>query len=218
MIARPASSSRFGERSRALDAADVRRHDDDVLVFLLPRIAEQHRGGVDVVDGNVEKARDLVGVHVDEQHAVDAGRRDQVGDELGRDRHARGAPAPVLAAVAEIGDDGSDPRGRRPLAGVRHDQELHQVLVHGRAGRLHDEDVAAAHVLHDLDADLAVAEAADGDAAERQAQVKRDVACERGMSFAGENSRRDRVQRRGSLSSSSVIVSIGWGGRDRTYV
>ncbi len=44
------------ERSGALDAADVGRHDDDVLVLLLPRVAEQHRRGVDVVDGDVEEA------------------------------------------------------------------------------------------------------------------------------------------------------------------
>ena len=83
----------FGERAGALDAADVRRDDDHVGVLLLPGVAEQHRRGVDVVDRDVEEALDLIGVHVDGQHAVDAGRRDQVGDELGRDRHARGAAA-----------------------------------------------------------------------------------------------------------------------------
>ncbi len=45
---------------------------------------------------------------------------------------------------------------------------------------------------------LAVAEAADGDAAERQVQVIRDVARERGMSVAGENRGGDRIQGRDS--------------------
>ena len=40
-------------------------------------------------------------------------------------------------------------------------QQLHQVLVRRRAGRLDDEDVARADVLLDLDVDLAVGEAAD---------------------------------------------------------
>ena len=40
-------------------------------------------------------------------------------------------------------------------------QQLHQVLVGRRAGRLDHEDVARAHVLLDLDVDLAVGEAAD---------------------------------------------------------
>jgi hypothetical protein len=105
-------------------------------------------------------------VHVDEENAIDAGRRDQICDELARDRYACRAPPPVLAAVAEIRHDRRDPRGRSALARIGHDQELHQVLVHGRTSRLHDEDIAAADVLHDLDADLAVAEAPDGDAAE----------------------------------------------------
>src|SRR5690606_39187770 len=110
-------------------------------------------------------ALNLVRVDVDEQNAIDAGGRDEVRDELGRDRHARGAAAAILAAVAEVGDHGRDARGRSSLTGIRHDQQLHEILVHGRAGRLHDEDIAAAHVLHDLDADFAVAEAAYGDAA-----------------------------------------------------
>ena len=49
-------------------------------------------------------------------------------------------------------------RGRGALEGVEHHQELHQVVVHRRAGRLDDEDVRAPDVLVDLDEDLAVRE------------------------------------------------------------
>jgi hypothetical protein len=44
--------------------------------------------------------------------------------------------------------------------GVQHQQQLHEVIVHRRAGGLDHEHVAAADVLGDLDHDLAVAEAA----------------------------------------------------------
>ena len=80
----------------------------------------------------------------------------QVGHELGGDRHAR-LRLPVLPGVAVVRHHGRDAAGRRALERVDHDQQLHQVVVHRRAGRLDDEDVLAAHVLVDLDVDLAVA-------------------------------------------------------------
>ena len=48
------------------------------------------------------------------------------------------------------------------------------MVVAGRGRRLHDEDVGAAHVVVDLDEDLAVAEAADFRTAERYAEMRAD--------------------------------------------
>ena len=117
------------------------RHGQEVLV--------EHRRRVEVIDRNVEKALDLGGVQVHRQHAVGPGPGDQVGHQLGRDRH----PAFVLAilpGVAEIRDHRRDPLGTGPLAAVDHDQQFHQVVVDRRAGRLDEEHVAAADVLVDL--------------------------------------------------------------------
>ena len=83
----------------------------------------------------------------------------EVGDELRGDRRARRDLA-VLARVAVVRDDRGDAPRRRAAQRVDHDQELHQVGVRGRARRLEHEAVDAAHVLLDLDADLAVAERA----------------------------------------------------------
>src|SRR5690606_8557446 len=97
-----------------------------------------------------------------------------------------------------------------------HHEELDQVLVHRRAGRLHEEDVAAAHVLHDLDADLSVAEAADADSAERQIQVERDVAGKLRMCVAGKDRRRSiqelysRDRERGRPAAASRGDWLGW--------
>ena len=85
------------------------------------------------------------------------GHGDQVGHQLGRDRHARLVLA-VLPGVAEVRDHRRDPARRGALGRVQHDQQLHQVVRRGRR-RLHDEDVAAADVLVDLDRDLPVLEA-----------------------------------------------------------
>ena len=138
-----------------------------------------------MIDGDVEEALDLAGVQIDRQHAVDAGRGQQIGDQARRDRRARLALA-VLPRVAEVGDDGDDRAGRRALERVDHDQQLHQVVVHRRAGRLHDEAVHAADVLVDLDVDLAVGEARHLGAAERRLDVPADRLRELAVGVAAE--------------------------------
>ena len=157
-----------------------------VAVVLALQVGQQHRAGVDVVDRDVEEALDLVGVQVHRQHALDADRLQQVGHHLGADRHARAARAAVLAGVAEVGDHGGDAACAGALERIDHDQQFHQVLVRRRAGRLHDEDVAGAHVLADLDRDLAVGEAADRRLAELDAQVAGDLLRQRRVGVAGE--------------------------------
>ena len=146
--------------ARAHHAADVRRDDDNVVLWpvALLDVARHHGGGEQVVGRDVEESLDLAGVQVERQHAVDAGAFDQVGDELGRDRRTRPRLA-VLAGVAEVRDHGRDaPRGR-PLQGIHQDQQLHEVVVGGERRRLDDEHVLAAHVLLDLDENLHVGEA-----------------------------------------------------------
>ena len=59
--------------------------------------------------------------------------------------------------------------GRRALQRIDHHQQLHQVVVRRRADRLQHEHVLAADVLEDLDHHLAVAEAADLRASQRDA-------------------------------------------------
>ena len=72
----------------------------------------------------------------------------------------RGSNFAILPGVAEVRHDGGDALGRGAAERIEHEQQLHEVVVHRRAGRLDDEDIATAHVLRDLDQDLAVAEAA----------------------------------------------------------
>ena len=159
-------------------------------------------------------------MQVDRQHAIDARARDHVGDELRRDRHARRARPPVLARVAEVRHHRGDARRRRAPAGIDHDQQLHQVVVGRRARRLHDEHVAAAHVLHHLDVHLAVGEPSDVGAPSGVCQVTRDVVrqlpdwhCPRtAPAFL-------RPPPIAPYSSGQVVATCpttGWGGRIRT--
>jgi hypothetical protein len=78
---------------------------------------------------------------------------------------------------------------RRPAAGVGHHQQFHQILCR-RIRRLHDEHIAAAHVFHQLDIHLAVAEAPHMRAAQRHMQVPRDLLRQRGIRLAGEHGNR----------------------------
>ena len=119
------------------------------------------RGGVDVVDGDVEEALDLVGVQVHGEDAVDTGDLQHVGHDLGADGHARGAHATILAGIAEVGNHGSDAAGRGATQGVDQDHQLHQVVVGGRTGGLDDEGILATDVFQDLDVDFAVGETTD---------------------------------------------------------
>ena len=111
---------------------------------------------------------------VEGQHPVGAGAGDQVGDELCRNRGARSG-LPVLAGIAEIGDHRGDPAGGGTPERIDDDEQLHQVVVGRRAGRLDDEDVLAAHILHDLDEDFLVGKAADQALGERNFEIGGDT-------------------------------------------
>src|SRR5437870_2192242 len=83
-----------------------------VAVAFQEEIVAQEIEGGNLVDRDVKKALDLAGVQVDREHAVGAGGPDQVGDQLGGDRHP-GLVLLVRPPVPVIGDHGGDATGRR---------------------------------------------------------------------------------------------------------
>src|SRR5262245_35245861 len=91
-----------------------------------------------------------------------------------RDRDAR-LVLLVAARVTVIRDHGGDAVSRRAPEGVDHDQQLHQVRVYRRAGRLHDENVAAADVLQYLKVELAVGKARGVRAAKLDPEILADL-------------------------------------------
>ena len=138
-----------------------------IVVFLLPDVAEQDWRGIDIVDRDIEEALDLVGMQIDGQYAIDAGRCDHLRHQLGGNRHTRGAWPAILARKAEVRNHGGDTRRRSTPGGIDHDQQFHQVFGGRRAGRLDDKRLATANVLENLDVDFAVAEAAYLSASQR---------------------------------------------------
>ena len=125
-------------------------------------------------------------MEIEREYAVGACRRDDVGDQLGRDRGARGRFA-VLASVAVIGDDGRHPPRRTALQRVEADEQLHQVVVCRVGGGLNHENVFSPHVLVDLDEYLHIRKAPHTGFGERQAEIVGDCFGERPVAVAGED-------------------------------
>lgn len=112
-------------------------------------------------------------------------------DVLGRDRRAR-SRLPILSGIAEIGDDRRDPPGGRAAQRVDADQQFHEVVVGGIAGRLQHEHVLAADVLVDLDEDLLVGEAADQRVGQRDFEIVGNRLGQRQVGIAGHQFHRAR--------------------------
>src|SRR5438876_1014452 len=127
------------------------------------------RARVHVVHGYVKKALDLGRVQVESQRAVGARAGQEVGNELGGDRHPADILA-VLASVAVVRKNYGDPRGAGAPEAVQHDQQFHQVFIDRRASRLHQKDVSAAYVFFDAHRDFTVGEIRQRHLAERIAQ------------------------------------------------
>jgi hypothetical protein len=134
---------------------------------------------------NAWSPSNLPRVQIDGDHAVNACRRQQIGNEAGGDRGAR-ARFSVLARVAKVRHHGHDRLSRRSFEGVDHHQKLHEIVVHRRARGLHHEAGDAAYVLIDFDVDLVVREARDLGAAKRRFQIAADLLRESAVRVAGE--------------------------------
>ena len=126
-----------------------------------------------MVHGNIEEALDLLRVEVHRQDTVDPGGHEQVGHQLGGNRHAR-LVFTVLPRVTVKRQHGGDPVRARPPQRVYHDEHLHQMMVRRGAGGLHHEHILPAHVLLDFHERLAVWEGLDSRFAQLDANVGAD--------------------------------------------
>lgn len=130
---------------RSLSTASVGADNDALLHWQVLADPAQSAGlGVEVVDGDIEESLDLAGVQIHGDDMVAAGRLQHVCHQFRSDGSTR-LVLLVLAGVGEVGDDGGNAAGRGGLAGVDHDQQLHQAVIDvARSSRLQDEDCAHA--------------------------------------------------------------------------
>ena len=172
-----------GELSRARDAAEIGRDNDDVFEIAFLQIRGEDGRRSEMINRNVEEALNLTGMQVDRHDARDTRRLHEVRDELRRDRLAAARLA-ILTRIGVVRHDGRDAVRRRPLAGVRHDEKLHEIVVDRLRGRLNDEDILAANALADHHLRLAVVEMTDVCIAKRHADVRCDLLRELGVGVA----------------------------------
>ena len=179
----------FGELTRTGNRAKVGRDDDGIVrthAELARNIWDQHGGAEHIVHRDIEKALNLRSMQVHGQHAVCARGGDKVGNQLGRDRVTRLALA-ILPRIAKIRDNRRDTASRRALAGVDHDEQLHQVVIDRTAGGLHQKYVRTAHGLGNGNRDFTVRESGNRRLTDRQAERGRNLHCQGGVRVAGEN-------------------------------
>ena len=179
----------LGEGAAARHAAHVRRHHHHVLhgaAELLGVVVNEHGIAQQVIHGDVEEALDLGGVQVHGQHAVGAGGGNHIGHQLGADGVAALGLA-VLPGIAEVGHHGGDAACGGALAGVDHDEQLHEAVVDGLAGGVDEEDVAAAHRFIQGDGGLAVGEMRYLGVAQLGADDLADLLRQSGVGVAGED-------------------------------
>ena len=100
---------------------------------------------------------------------------------------ARGSDLAVLAGVAVIGHHRRDASGAGALEGVEHQAQFHQIVIDGIRRGLDHENIRAAHVGADFDADLAVAKRADLGRQQGAAQVIADGLGQSGIGSAGQD-------------------------------
>ena len=146
-----------------------------------------------MVTGNVEVTLDLSRVQVHGQHPVHTGFHQQVGGELGGDRFTPSGLA-VSTGVAVIGHHRCDLARRSPAAGIHHDQQLHQVIIHRSTGGLDQKHIAAPDRLLDLHVELAVSEAFADARTIGNTQVGRDLPGQTGIGGAAEQAQPARVR------------------------
>ena len=91
----------LGISASALGAAGVRRDDRQIRQRMLLKITDKDRRGIKVVHRNIKEALNLRGVQIDRQQAIGAGHRNQIRDQLRRDRNARAVLliGPAIAVI-----------------------------------------------------------------------------------------------------------------------
>src|SRR3989442_12735190 len=125
-----------------LGAADVGRDDDGIGQVQLADVLDQELFGRQVIDGDIKKALDGVGVQVERDDAVRPGQRDDVGHQLGTDGVAR-LGLFFLARIAVVAHDGGNPARRGAPPRIENYEQLDVILRARLASWLGGKKIAA---------------------------------------------------------------------------
>ena len=123
-----------------------------------------------MIHGDIKKPLNLPCMKIDSDNAGNPRRRHEVGNEFCRNRLAPARLA-ILTRIGIVRNDRRNTVCGRPLARIRENQQLHEIVVHGKARRLNDKDVLSANALFDHHLNFTVVELSNECLAERDADT-----------------------------------------------
>ena len=118
---RQSAMEHLGVSGGHLHASHVGGDHDQIRNLFLGDIFIENGGTEKVIDGNVKKALDLLGVQIHGQNTVHSRRHQKIGHQLGGDGHT-GLIFAVLPGVPKKGKHRCDPEGTGPTGRIHHDQ------------------------------------------------------------------------------------------------
>ena len=174
------------EDARARDTTEIRRDDNDILELLGTEIVGNGRRSSQMIHRDIKEALNLACVQVDGHDTRHASRRHEVGNQLGGNR-LTAARFAILARVCIVWHNRRDAMRRGALAGIRHDEKLHEIVVDWIRRRLDDKNILAANALADHDLGFAIVEMTDISIAEIDADAIRNLVGELRVRIAGQD-------------------------------
>ena len=150
------------------------------------QMPDHYRRRVQVIDWNIEEARDLLGVQIHGEHSIYPGGGQKIRNQFCRDRHS-GLIFSILPGVTEKWNDCRDAHRARSAGRIDHDQKLHEVLIRRRARGLDDEDVPTPDILVNLYKCLAIRERRDGRIPKLHSDIGANPLRQLAVSGAGED-------------------------------
>ena len=169
------------------NTAQVRGYHNHILQVQALEILSQGRSSSQMIHRDIKEALNLACMQVNGHHAVQACSRHEVCHQLGRDRLTAAGLA-VLASVCIIRHNCSHALGRCALAGICHNQQLHQVLVDRLTGWLNNKDVFSTNTFTNHDLNLTIVKMAHLSINQRNSEMFRNFLCQLRICVAGQKS------------------------------
>ena len=166
-----------GQLARLLGEALVGGDNGEFVQFHLGKVAGLQDVRGQFIDGDVEEALNLSGVHVHRQHAMCARDGDAVCDQAGGDGNAR-LILLVCSSIGIVGNHCGDTIGGGAFEGIDHNEQFHNRTIDGRAEGLNNKDILPAHIFIDFDKDILITELKHVGIAQRNAKMATDCDCQ----------------------------------------
>ena len=168
------------------EPAQIWRNHGRLPLELSPQIFNQYRQRIEVIHRDIEEPLHLLRVQVHGEHTAHPGCMQQIGHQLGSNRDARLILA-ILARVSEKWNHRRYPIRAGAARRVHHNEQLHQMLIGRRTGRLNNEHIVPPNVFLNLYVRLAIGKRADRRLTERDADVSANALCKAAVGGAAEN-------------------------------